>query len=106
MSQVTLEEARLDHRDDILALTQDENLYGGMDYLPSALSNWLMEAVSQGSKRRNFVFFLDGKIMGFMSVYFFKNWTSCIKFAFRVSRLNKKNIIFKFKSKFFQEYQR
>ena len=86
MGEVLLEEARLDQHDSILALTRDELLYGGMDYLPHALRDWLREAEAQEARRKNFVFLLDDEIVGFMSVYFLKNWTSCIKFAFRVSK--------------------
>ena len=86
MDQLLLEEARLEQHDSILALTRDELLYGGMDYLPYALRSWLREAESKEARRKNFVFLLDDEIVGFMSVYFLKNWTSCIKFAFRVSK--------------------
>ena len=86
MDQVLLEEARLDQHDSILALTRGELLYGGMDYLPYALRSWLREAEVKEARRKNFVFLLDDEIVGFMSVYFLKNWTSYIKFAFRVSK--------------------
>ena len=86
MGQLLLEVAKPDQHDSILALTKNELLYGGMDYLPYTLSNWLREAEAQETRRNNFVFLLDDEIVGFMSVYFLKNWTSCIKFAFRVSK--------------------
>ena len=87
MGEITLVIATLGDHDNILSLTKDEeDYYGGMDYLPHALKNWLVEASDPGSKRKNFIFEMDLKIVGFMSIYVLQNWTSCVKFAFRISR--------------------
>ena len=48
--------------------------------------DWLVEGSDPGSRRKNLIFLLDQKIIGFMSIYFQKKWTSCVKFAFRISR--------------------
>ena len=86
MNHLIIEEATLDHHKAILELTENETLYGGMDYLPSTLKNWLREAEPPEARRKNFVFLLKDEIVGFVSVFFLKNWTTCIKFAFRVSK--------------------
>jgi len=79
--------ANLSDHEEILSLTsKDKDFYGGMDYLPHALYNWLVEGSDPGSRRKNLIFLLDQKIIGFMSIYFQKKWTSCVKFAFRISR--------------------
>ena len=84
---VTLSVAHLSDHEEILSLTsKDKEFYGGMDYLPHALYNWLVEGSDPGSRRKNLIFLLDQKIIGFMSIYFQKKWTSCVKFAFRISR--------------------
>ena len=63
-----------------------ENLYGGLDYLPFALKAWLKEGEEPESYRRNLAFVLDGKIVGFISLYFQNSWKVCVKFAFRISK--------------------
>ena len=63
--------------DQILAITKNENLYNGMDYLPFALKNWLQEATIDDSNRLNVIYTLDGDVVGFRSVYFFKRQKSC-----------------------------
>ena len=84
---VTLSVANLKDHDEILSLTStDKEFYGGMDYLPHALYNWLVEGSDPDSRRKNLIFLLDQKIVGFMSIYFQRNWRSCVKFAFRIKR--------------------
>ena len=70
----------------ILGITREEVLWGGMDYLPFTLENWLKEAEDESSNRRNFVFVLIGNIVGFVSIYFQNDGKVGAKFAFRVSK--------------------
>jgi len=81
-----LKQAKLKDHDAILAITEKENLYGGLDYLPFALKAWLREGEEPESYRRNLAFVLDGKIVGFISLYFQNSWKVCVKFAFRISK--------------------
>ena len=55
-----------------------------MDYLPHALKNWMKESEEDKTNRENFVYILDGKVVGFVSVYFLGNRTACIKNAIRL----------------------
>ena len=75
---VLLSVANIKDHDEIISLTsEDKEFYGGMDYLPHALSNWLVEGSDPDSRRKN---------IGFMSIFFQRNWTSCVMFAFRIKR--------------------
>ena len=56
-----------------------------MDYLPHALKNWIKESEKDGTNRENFVYILDGAVVGFVSVYFLSNRTTCIKNAIRLN---------------------
>jgi hypothetical protein len=78
--------AQLEDHDGILNMTREENFYGGMDYLPFALKNWLKEGAYEKSNKENFVFTLVGKIVGFVSIYFQNAGKVAVKFAFRVSK--------------------
>ena len=62
-------------------------IYDGMDYLPHALYNWLMESEKEGTNRENFVLTFDGEndIVGFISFFFMSSRTTGTKYAFRVS---------------------
>ena len=81
---------QLEHHDAILAMTQGEEFYGGMDYLPHALRGWLLEAREDNSPRHNFVFTLEGggeaEVAGFMSLHLLRGRTAAAKFAFRLHR--------------------
>jgi len=79
--------ARLHDHDDILDITKGEELWGGLDYLPFALKPWLKEGEDEKSNRRNLVFTIHEKMVGFMSIYFQNGGKVCVKFAFRVSRI-------------------
>ena len=64
-----------------------KEIYGGMDYLPHALYNWLVESEKEGTNRENFVLTFNGdkNILGFISIFFMSNRTTGTKYAFRVS---------------------
>eukprot|EP00091_Calanus_sinicus_P025651 TRINITY_DN9900_c0_g1_i1.p1 TRINITY_DN9900_c0_g1~~TRINITY_DN9900_c0_g1_i1.p1 ORF type:complete len:186 (-),score=42.38 TRINITY_DN9900_c0_g1_i1:533-1090(-) len=79
--------ARLHDHDGILDITKGEDLYGGLDYLPFALKPWLHEGEGEQSNRRNLVFTIHEKIVGFMSIYFQNGGKDCVKFAFRVTKI-------------------
>ena len=81
-----IRQPQLDDYDGILNITIDEDLWGGMDYLPFALKSWLKEGEDKKSNRENFVFTLFGRIVGFMSIYFLNAGKVGAKFAFRVSK--------------------
>ena len=90
---VILSVANLKDHDEIISLTsEDKEFYGGMDYLPHALSNWLVEGSVPDSGRNNLIFLLDQKIIGFMSIYFQRDWTSCVNQKVTYPILNLTNI--------------
>jgi len=70
----------------ILAITEGEELWDGLDYLPYALGPWLEEANDRTSARRNYVFLLDQRIMGFASVYIQGGGSVASIFAYRVCK--------------------
>ena len=78
--------AQLQDHNGILNITRDEDLLSGMDYLPFALKNWLTEGEDEKSNRENFVFTLNGNIVGFRSIYFQNAGKVGVKFAFRISK--------------------
>ena len=56
---VLLSVANIKDYDEIISLTsEDKEFYGGMDYLPHALSNWLVEGSVPDSGRNNLIFLL------------------------------------------------
>ena len=73
-NDLILREALITDHDDILNITKDEKLYYGRDYLPYYLKEWLEQGIDKQSNRRNLVFLLDNKIVGFISLYFQKLW--------------------------------
>ena len=79
-------EALVTDRDDILNITKDENLYHGRDYLPHYLKEWLEQGIDKQSNRRNLVFLLDNKIVGFISLYFQNGGTVVAIFAKRITK--------------------
>ena len=81
---VTIREAFPSDHDSILAITEDEDLWGGMDYLPFTLNNWLLEAEPPGSRRKNFVFTLGDHVVAFRSIFFQNDFKMAVSFAFRV----------------------
>ena len=86
-NDLVLSLARLHDHDGILEITKGEDLWGGLDYLPFALKPWLQEGEDEQSNRRNLVFTIHEKIVGFMSIYFQNGGKDCVKFAFRVSKI-------------------
>lgn len=86
VADLGLREATVEDHDDILAITADEDLYGGLDYLPHVLLSWLQEGSCQTSNRRNLVFTLFGHIIGFRSLYFQNGGKVCARFGFRVTK--------------------
>ena len=84
-SDLILRPATVSDYDGILGITEGEDLWGGLDYLPFALRKWLEEAEDENSNRRNFVFSIKGKIVGCISFYFQNNGKVGAKFAFRIS---------------------
>ena len=85
-NDVVLKKAKLEDHDAILSITEEEDLFGGLDYLPFALKAWLIEGEDLESSRRNLSFMLGNKTVGFMSLYFQDGGKVCVKFAFRVSK--------------------
>ena len=51
MTDIQLRRATLEDEQGILDIMKEENLWDGMDYLPFALHNWLMEAEEENSNR-------------------------------------------------------
>ena len=86
-ADLVLSLARLQDHDGILDITKGEDLWGGLDYLPFALKPWLQEGEDEQSNRKNLVFSIDEKIVGFMSIYFQNGGKTGVKFAFRVSKI-------------------
>ena len=78
--------AKKEHESQILDITKGEILYNGMDYLPIALRPWLEESDSKYSNRLNVIFTLEGRVVGFRSVYFLNDKKVAIRFAFRISK--------------------
>ena len=85
-NDLTLREALVTDHDDILNITKDENLYYGRDYLPHYLKDWLEQGIDRQSNRRNLVFLLDNKIVGFRSLYFQNGGTVVVFYGRRISR--------------------
>ena len=85
MADIVVEKATIDDHDSILDITKDEVLWGGTDYLPHCLNNWLTEANTPASNRENFKVTVSDRVIGFTSVYYINNRSVGLKFAFRVS---------------------
>ena len=84
-----MREAVLGDHDEILSITQDENLYGGRDYLPHVLQDWLEDGIQQNSNRRNLVFLLksnNNQIVGFRSIYLQNGRSVASFFARRIRK--------------------
>ena len=77
-------EALVTDHDDILNITKDENLYHGRDYLPHYLKEWLEQGIDKQSNRRNLVFSLDNKLVGFRSLYFQNGGAVVVFYARRI----------------------
>ena len=84
---LVLDEAKTEDHDAIIAITEGEELFGGLDYLPSKLRGWLKEGEDQESCRRNLIFIRSQKIVGFISLHFQNGRKACVKFAFRISKM-------------------
>ena len=57
-TDLVLKEAKYEDHDAIIAITSGEDLFGGLDYLPSKLRSLLKEGEDKSSCRRNLVFIL------------------------------------------------
>merc|ERR1711936_794173 len=82
-----LRTATIEDHDSILSLTRNEDLYSGLDYLPSILQDWLRESgSSERSMRENYVLTKGDVVVGFVSVYFQNDRNTAVKFAFRIGK--------------------
>ena len=85
-NDLMLREALIADHDDILNITKNEKLYDGRDYLPHYLQNWLEQGVDKQSNRRNLVFLLENKIVGFISLYFQNGGSVVAIFGKRITK--------------------
>ena len=85
-NDLMMREALIDDHDAILNITKGEILFGGRDYIPNVLQEWLQDGFKRNSNRRNFVFLLKGEnqIVGFRSIYFQNGGTAVAFFGRRI----------------------
>ena len=103
---LVLKEAKSEDYEAIIAITAEENLFGGLDYLPAKLQGWLNEGEDKVSCRHNLVFILKQKVVGFISLYFHNGGKTCVKFAFRISKMIRGQGYGKILSELVQKYLR
>jgi len=85
-SEISIRQATKEDFQGIIDITKGEDLWIGLDYIPFALKNWLLEAEKENSKRDNIVFTLNDEIIGFESFYFMNNNKTVARFGFRVKQ--------------------
>merc|ERR1719431_682179 len=71
----------------ILSITDEENLWGGCDYLPNALESLLKEEHMNGesSKIKSFLFIYQKQVIGFRYLEF-QSESCAVKLAFRIKK--------------------
>ena len=66
--EIKMAKASLAHREAVMKASED--VYAGLDYLPSLYNTWIEEGDREDPRRFNFVVLLDSDVCAFFSLLF------------------------------------
>ena len=86
-SEIQIVKAGLEHEDGVMRASED--VYAGLDYLPSLYKTWIHEGDRQDPRRFNFVVLIDSDVGGFFSLLFSQDKSKFLSSAQRVAKDNR-----------------
>ena len=84
LSELKIIKASLANEEDVMKASED--VYAGLDYLPSLYKTWIEEGDREDPRRFNFVVLLDSEVGGFFSLLFSHDKSKFLSSAQRVAK--------------------
>ena len=81
-----IEMTKATFEDEIDVMKVSEDVYAGLDYLPSMYKTWVEEGEKEDPRRFNFVVLIDSRVGGFFSLLFSQDKSTYISSARRVAK--------------------